>query len=477
MKTIGKILIGILLGIIFSFFPGGFLVFSVFLSVLYFMNRYLNTPSKDLLIKLFMLGFAVRVIMAFVNYYVAVDVMHDGVDTQPDAVIYNNNAYYIANHLKPFDNYSEDITRDQRLKLSMERAKKWQGNRIPPVGSYQNGFYVFVIGLFYSWLGYCPIAAKVMNCIFGCGCAVLTYFIAKHLSGSETIAKASYVVTMFFPSLMLWSATLLRDSIANFLFLAYMLSCLLYLKFGRNRALPAAFAMIVLLALFRLKIEPILTAGLGIVIIAGLLKKFFPAKRLTVFFAVIFILIISAVMIGKNIDFVTNQVNSKIVLAFKHHQAYSTHDVASVYKIFKGDLYGKANMNIRDFLDVSLCFSMLKGLAYYFLSPFPWRIPWNHFWLLIFYPQVIVTFIFLPFIALGLLVSARRDIYVTAVMLTVLAIVILPNVFSEGVIGIVVRHRDMFTPFLIIFASYGFYSLMLPKKHPEDVYPIGRDAR
>jgi len=459
MKLSEKILLGVLLGAVFTFSPGGFLVAALFLTALCMIKKYIKTESTTFLIKLFIVGFALRAVLAFANYQVALNVMHKGVDTQPDAVVYNNNAYYIAHLLKNFD-YSEDVAKDPVLGLSMESERAWLKDEIPPIGFYQHGFYVHMLGYVYAYLGYCPLAMKILNCLFGALCAILVYLIARLLSGSENISKTSATVTMFFPSMIYWSATLLRDTIATSIFLAYMLALLIYITSGGRKALISALVSVIVLSLFKEKVSPILMMGLVFVLIANAAKKIFKMKRLTVFIVTICIFAGSAALLLLNKDIMLRQLNKNATTMFSHHKSYSLNNTASVYKVFSESIYAKTEWHLQDFLNVHLPFSIFKSLAYFFLSPFPWYIPYHHLGLLVFYPQVILTFIFLPFVLLGLLVSARRDVYVTVVIVTVLALLVIPNAIAEGIIGIVVRHRDMFMPFLIIFASCGFLSTM-----------------
>ena len=462
MKLSEKVLLGVLLGAVFSFSLGTVFILALFLTAICLI-KCIKTDSRSFLIKLFIFGFALRVLLAFANYNIALMVMHQGVDTQPDAVIYNNNAYYLAHLIKGFD-YSFEAAKDPALDFSMKNEDKWLKGMIPTsLRLYQHGLYVRFLSLIYAWLGYCPLAMKALNCLFGSGSAILIYLIARHLSGSETVSKVSAAVAMFFPSLVFWSATLLRDTIVNFIFLMYMISLLIYIKSAKKTALALALPSIAILNLFKEHIMPLLVIGLIFVLTAGMVKKMFKMKRYVTLLAAVFIIIGLSIMLLPKAYSRLSELRGRVISVIGQQQSYSVDRVAATYRLFKSSLYESHKFRLRDLFDPSLSFSALKGLAYFFLSPFPWRAPYDHFWLLIFYPQAILTFIFLPFILIGLLVSARRDIYVTAVMVLVLALIIIPNALAEGVIGIVVRHRDMFTPFLIIFASYGFCSLMLPK--------------
>jgi len=257
-----------------------------------------------------------------------------------------------------------------------------------------------------------------------------------------------------------WSASLLRDTIANFFFLCYMLLLMVFIEHGRKRALLAALMSVIMLSLFKEKIIVLLGSGFIFVSASYLMGKVFKMKLLTASLTTILILTVTLVAMLNNWDAVARHLQDKAVSMLAHHQTYSTENPeASTYKIFKESIYETKELHPRDLIDISLGFSIFAGLAYYFLSPFPWYVPYGHLGLLVFYPQVILTFIFLPFMALGVLISARRNLYMTAVTVVLIAMIAVPQALAEGIIGNVVRHRDMFMPFLIIFATYGFCSI------------------
>ena len=144
------------------------------------------------------------------------------------------------------------------------------------------------------------------------------------------------------------------------------------------------------------------------------------------------------------------------------HKGYATtYSGSSAFKIYMDDIYEKKSCDASDLFYLGAPFFMLKALSYYFLSPFPWGIPRSHPLLIFFCPQVIFTFICLPFMAIGILRSLRHSQAITASVIMLLALIALPQAMAEGIIGNVVRHRDMFMPFILVFSAYGFYISMM----------------
>jgi hypothetical protein len=68
----------------------------------------------------------------------------------------------------------------------------------------------------------------------------------------------------------------------------------------------------------------------------------------------------------------------------------------------------------------------------------------------------------------GIFALFRKDIFTALALIVLLSLVIIPQAMAEAIIGTVVRHRDMFTPFLIIFASYGFSLSVLPPENDKE---------
>ena len=95
----------------------------------------------------------------------------------------------------------------------------------------------------------------------------------------------------------------------------------------------------------------------------------------------------------------------------------------------------------------------MKGMAYALFSPFPWQIDSKI--QLMAYPQIILFYFSLPFIIYGFYRGLK--VSRTATLVISLYVVILFSVFAlvEGNVGAVFRHRDMATPFLLIYFGGG----------------------
>jgi|GEM_PF-6835181 len=459
-----NILIGILAGFLFTLSPGAILVLGIFVLTIFLVKAHTEKTSSDFLIKLLIAGFALRILLAVLNYFLGFYGVYGGSDTQPDAIIYNANAVYISKILSGFD-YSGVFPKEQFLPEYLQRLCRMFECGLPPYGKYQFGFYVHALAVFYSWIGYSPVAAKILNSLAGCGSAILVYFLARMLTGSVRTAKISSFIAMFFPSQLYWSVTLLQDSIVNFIFLSYLFSLLAYLKDNKKFALGIAFISCFLLCLLKTKIVMLFVLCLVIVFLIKSFKavwswKFLPRAVLAI---VIISLLVAAVYAGR--PAISVSIQNKLAAILNAHKAYATsYSSTAAYRLYSDVVYSRSAYDVFSIFNWTIIYAAVKGIAYYFLSPFPWDMPFNHPGLLLFYPQVIFTFACIPFMLCGALASFRYNSVLTGALAIFLSVMLIPQAVTEGIIGNVVRHRDMFMPFIIIFAAYGFYILTLPRE-------------
>ncbi len=462
------LIIGAIAGGTLFFSPAAALIISLFLYSIFCIKRFIKTESTNFLVVIFIIGFIIRVPLAAWNYNAGLMPPFRGGDTQPDAVVYNSNAFYVAHVLKGgFENEDRYLKQDPILALAIEKGNKLFDKNLPGANTYQYGSYVFLIGVFYSIFGYAPVAAKLLNSLAGCWIPVLTYIIAKNLIKSERPARISAILTMFLPSLVYWSVSLLRDSIVDCIFLLYVSAMIIYAKSGKKSYLFAACISIVASHFLKDKITILLSMGIIILLafkfFESMMKKKILTRSIVIFTAVI---IISTFVLARH-SAIAGIVKGNVTLIMMQHKSSSTEYVtASGFKIYADNFYRQGKPVISDIFNPGMPFVMLKALVYYFLSPFPWRIPYGHAFFLLFYPQVIFMFLCLPFMMVGILGAMRRNFALTVFLIILLLLVIMPQAMAEGIIGNVIRHRDMFTPFILIFSGYGFYiaALQLEKK-------------
>jgi len=460
------ILLGLLLGIVLVLSPLGVFVFALFLLCLYYMKEHVSVESRDFLIKLLIIGFAVRIIFACF-YYVVGLLLYQAADIQPDALVYNLNSFYTANILRGTEYFNQFIKEPFITNNLYIKYRSYKG-MLPNFGLYQNPIYVNMLGVIFAWFGYSPIAAKLLNALFGCSTAIATYFLAKTLTKSEKASRISAGITMFFPSMIYWSVTLLRDSIYNFLFLIYTV---FLVRCARKKGLApifAAFSIFLIIGTFRTKMWPLFLIGFVFALTVNLFQRVMKARRITkllvltsAYIGLIVILILGHEAIGNFID-------RAFVSVIRIHKLLflDPSDIASAFKLYTDPIYRSQPIDLRMVSSFELVISGFKSIAYYFFSPFPWHIPLYsvHPLLLLFYPFSVFNILTFPFVILGIIAALRRNFATASFTVLLIALFLIPQAMAEGVVGSIVRHRVAFMPFVFIFLSYGFSILVGPKK-------------
>jgi hypothetical protein len=83
--------------------------------------------------------------------------------------------------------------------------------------------YFYLVGTMYYVFGVKPFLPVLVNCLMGSLIAIPVFRIARDLHGREA-ARISAVLVTFFPSVLLWSTMLLRDSIVILLLLLIIIA-------------------------------------------------------------------------------------------------------------------------------------------------------------------------------------------------------------------------------------------------------------
>lgn len=454
------VLAGVAAGLSLTFFAAGLFVLLLFLLCLFLIKIFIKTESRDFLIKLFIISFILRALFCVINYNVGLRQPFWGGDTQPDATAYNVHAFYIS-HLLKENIEEEDFIRakDPYLDHMVERVRIHNNNEIPAMSKYQVGPYVLMLGVFYAWLGYAPVAAKMINSLFCCVSIVIVYLIARQLFKEERPSRYAAVIFAFFPSIFYWSITGLRDSVFNFFILGYLL-CIVQLITKKNYfyALFAVF-FIYLSCSIRTSTSIPLLAGLGAVLIINILAviKAKGSRFLKIILALSFCLILVVLILHKSVVItkIVNVANSiarpNLYLSASGRIAQSWH---TNYIIYSDLAYKQKILTAGDIFSFAYLATILKAVLYFFFLPFPLG-NWT-FNFLPFYPQVIYWYLMTPFVIKGWLLFLKKDKYTAFALTAPLLIIILPMALYESNIGTAFRHKDILIPIAFVFAAYAF---------------------
>ena len=435
------VFLGVLLGVSVMFAPGILCIFFCILLTYILIKSFAKEEDKHFILTIFLIGMGTRILLGTAIHLLSI-YLHLGAyycpDLSSDPLIEDRFAFGLIGDgaftsLKGW--WWSQIWHD-KIKLD------WfiSGSQGPDPYDYH--FYLYAI--FYYLFGFSQLAAKFINSLFSVGMAILIYYIAKDVF-NRRVAKVAAILSAFFPTIILWSVTALKEPISSF-FLCLTIFSLQRLIFQRKIRylfpLFISFANIFIRQQFG--IFTLLIASFSLFI--GLLKS--------KFLRLIIITVIFAIMITPVAREKINSVESKLIYRINiliGMQRGSSSAGSSAYRIYPEDL--ERISSVKQLFSLSFVFSVVKGLGFFLLVPFPWSI--SSKLQLITYPQVVLWYFLLGFALLGIAYALRYNFKKSILVLFFLFSSALLSGMASGNIGSAMRHRDIITPLFLLFSAAG----------------------
>lgn len=317
---------------------------------------------------------------------------------------------------------------------------------ITEVWQYGYSGFTYLLGTVYYFFGPLKFSPRLINCLMGVGASIFIYYIVKDIFGKGP-AKLSALLTVFTPSLFLWSITFLKD--IPFIFIG----CIILWSFLRFQKTKRALYLFILFSaiLAQYTIRPTFSIPLimGTIILSYFIVSKISWKKKIIIFICLLILIVP---LSYRINFKIT-VNNQITKILDYTRGI-VNTGGSIYKIFDDKYYRGGSMSHSNNISyIDLTKGFFKGWFYFLLVPFPWKIYTKL--LLLSYPQVILWYLFIPFVFIGMVIALRykwRETFIIFVYIIIIGFIVATH---SGNIGTVFRHRDMLTPFFLIFGSVG----------------------
>lgn len=320
-------------------------------------------------------------------------------------------------------------------------AERWWGDHLSSVGrvvraySGDVNFYHYANGVSY-FLGTGPSAILLANCLLGALVPGLVASITSRLGGNRSACLKAALLAALFPSLVIWSSINIRDVWAMAAILFALDSALAV----RERLSPPRFAVfvgaMVLLGLLRGYMFVLVAVGLGLSVIATISINRFRGFAAALLTAAVCFYVYSVSGFGK-----------------RWVQDASLERVAAI----REGMTGGASSAYLVGADVSTAAGATKflplGLAYFWLSPFPWSIRNLRQSLAI--PEVLFFYWLIPIIITGARTALRERFGRAATLLSVVAIVSIAYALVEGNYGTAYRHRAQVLAPLLAVAGIG----------------------
>ncbi len=420
-----------LLGLLATFSPGS--LFCLLLACLIILALQLFTCEEDrrFLITLFISGILIRILLllavifaySFVNKWV----VHPGdvkvIDFIGDSSFYTARGWWLTQYFT-----------DKPMSQVLINAA---------FNEYGFSAYLYLISLFYFLFGFSPISFTFTNCILGVLTGIIYYFIAKDLAGRRE-ARLVSILVVFFPSLIIWSITNLKDP-----FFIFLIALTLWAFIKLVTTKQVKFLIILFFAMaFQYYVRKFFTAP----IILAVTFSYLMIKRKWRLIILGLLILIAALAVF-DVDLL-----AKFKTYFITYNRGAVRSGGSTYRIFDDWIY---SLNFTDYASVSnftIAVGFLKGAIHFFLEPFLWKI--TKVSILVSVPQMIIWYFLLFFSIPGIVLQLRRNWRKSLVLVAYLFITGGLLVISGGNIGTVFRFRDLVTPIVILFAVIGICHIM-----------------
>ncbi len=434
---------GIALGVIIALVPGYIAFFALVALTMFILKRYVKNDDD---FKFLISAITVSILIRFICVIVL------------ETFLIKNNML-----IKVFGYQTPDMFGDSGYYSlrSWWMAQSWMGNPLPndvakeiALKEYGHHGYLYFLASIYYFFGFNTILSKLFTSFFGILLSVNVFFIAKHISGNVLTRKIAFILTAFWPTLLLWSMTSLKDIPIVFF---YSLLILAIFKFLRMRLSEKKDYLALGLIFFIIAIAIFLRRILNILFIlpffVALVMRFRFVRRIAMAGCVI--LIIYAFFNPNLMLAFKTWINERVVIFHKGSIITGGNTVkifADKYYLFisgvPGGYYYYVSLP-------ELIKGSLKGVPLPLIQPLPHRMGLNMTRRMALSGLMGAWYIAL-IAAIGgcvkLLVSGPRRKEVVILILAILS-TSLSIMLTTGNIGAIMRWRSLIEPFVLIFTA------------------------
>ena len=394
--------------------------------------------DRKFLLRVFIAAFLARVVMGTLIYIFHWEVFFGG-----DAVTYDGLGYALQNVWAGNVVYQRAIDDFYR-------------------GGASSGWgMMYVVAAIYKIVGRNPLATQYVNCALGAATAPLAYMITAEIFPNQRVARASALLTAFFPSLIIWSCQGLKDGPIVFLL---VLSMLAILKLGDRftvRYLGALSLCLVGLLTLRFYV-------FYIVALAGVAAFVLGLRRLTAQSFVRQLIVITLVSFALAYFGVSRYAT----------QQFEVYGSGQQLQRMRLDAAQSAESGFGRDVDVSTTSGAISaipiGMTYLLLAPFPWQL--GSFRQMLTLPEMIVWWLAIPLLVLGAWFTIRHRLREIAPILIFTSLLTLTYSIVQGNVGTAYRQRAQLLAFYLIFVAVGFVLMREKREDKKRKQQMEREA-
>lgn len=319
-------------------------------------------------------------------------------------------------------------------------ARYWHGLQAFCEFPKQQIGYFYFVGYIYYIFGRVPDFLVILNCFVGALHAVFIYKISLMVF-NRSVAERAAKYTAYFPSLVLWSAQMLKDPL-----IILMICVSTYAVLKLHQQFNLIYLFVFLLALiplhpFRNYVFYILAAS-ALVSFAVSNKRGFAFGMIT---QIVVVVVFAAAILFSGV--LNNEVDTLTV-----------NNVLKDINVYRVGLARSASTGFAKNVNVSTPAGALRvlpvGFTYLMLAPFPWQI--TNVRQAITLPEMLVWWSMIPFLIKGLAQIIKQRIRQATVLVLFSGNLLLIYSIFQGNVGTAYRQRAQIMIFLFIFISFGY---------------------
>jgi hypothetical protein len=317
-------------------------------------------------------------------------------------------------------------------------ARYWAGDTFifpSRVGAADPAGFFYIVAAVYYLFGHWPLLAKLVNAITGAVSVALAFDIAMRVTGSDGAALRCARFVAFFPSMILWSVLLIRDT---WVVLLVLLICRLALELQERpspKSLLLLAAAIYAVTLFRSYILFAVTLPMLVSFVARRRRHLVRNTAIGMIVATVVIYADASAGLGRRMR---------------------TLDLEELNRSRQWSATAAASGFARD-ADISTPAKAIAflpvGLTYFLLAPFPWTIV--NFRQGFTIPETLFFYALLPAIFRGVFWLLRNRLGDSLMVILLSGGITLGYAVGQGNVGTIYRHRAQVLPFFLVFAAAG----------------------
>jgi hypothetical protein len=395
----------------------------------------------NFLLKLFLIGFAIRVFLSFFFYILSF--VFKG-NYSPGFLFSDDGWGYSVQGWEIYKFAERGIKITRRDFLINPNFQSLSGNLT---------VYDYFTSFIYSITGHSPVSLFFISSIAGSLTAIFIYLIARELF-SKNVARLSALFAFFWPSFIIWSTQNIKEPMVA-LFACILVWTIFYMH---SHPFPGFLLLSIpsIWVLFKIGF-PYLVMIISMILLSGLflfLKHLFKHKFASI--------IIIGLLLFTIIAFFKDSILS---LVFKK-SLYDVENYKSIFDFldYHRSLRAFGRLSFLKGADIStlgkaFVFTPL-GLLYAIFAPFPWQL--GSITQILAAPETIVFYILIPFTIKGIVFAHRKRFNQSIMLLFIIVAILFFLALVEGNSGTLFRHRFTAFNFLFIFTAVG---LSLRKKN------------